>query len=110
MAKPRQILCPGCFRRKPKGVACPFPDCQFSEKDGADPLYLPYRTKLKDKRYVTGRIIGRGEYSAIYLGLDTKDKYESRQRVAIKEYLPWAQAIRQDRRSLVVDDDHFQGF
>lgn len=79
------------------------PDCKFSEEDnGLDPLCLPYRTRLDSQRYITGRLIGKGEYSAIYLCLDTN--LDPRQVVAIKEYLPWSKASRQGGKNVVPDD------
>jgi serine/threonine protein kinase len=109
MPAKQQIYCPNCFRLKPGKQACIHPDCKFSEEvNRLDPLCLPYRTRLAGQRYITGKLLGRGEYSAIYLCLDTDPN--SRQIVAIKEYLPWGRAGRQGGKNVVPNDAYYSEF
>lgn len=74
--------CPSCFNLKPKEIQdCPH--CHFKEDQLPNWLYLPYRSTVAN-RFLSGRILGKGAYSVIYLvqELDTHAPY------VLKEYFP----------------------
>lgn len=89
-----ETLCPGCFREKNGGLACPY--CKYDEGRHVR-FALPLRTILSDK-YVVGRLLGnRGGYGITYLALDhTLDT-----KVAIKEFFPQEVATREADRTTV---------
>lgn len=81
-------LCPSCFKSKATDLQeCPH--CSFKESKVPADLYLRYRTEIDD-RFITGRILGKGTRSVIYLAQEktTGELY------ALKEYFPRKMAQR----------------
>jgi serine/threonine protein kinase len=83
-------FCFNCFRKLDEGVSV-CPSCGYDEQgdEGKYPLALAHNTPLGG-RYVTGRVLGQGGFGITYLALDWKTK----ERVAVKEYLPDGMATR----------------
>ena len=75
--------CRHCFREKDTGGACPF--CGYDERSqaGRYPLTLAPGTILNG-RYTVGHVIGQGGFGITYIAQD----YRTKERVAVKEYLP----------------------
>ena len=85
-------LCYNCFRET--NTEGPCPRCGF---DGADqsrryPLAL-HPGSILNGRYIVGRVLGQGGFGVTYVALDDPTK----ERVAIKEYLPTELAGRRER-------------
>ena len=76
-------LCYHCFQEKANSGICEHCGFDPSQQEGKYPLALPYGTILNG-RYITGRVLGRGGFGVTYLALD----YQTKARVAIKEYFP----------------------
>ena len=85
-----KIVCYNCFAELEQGTTV-CPHCGFNPEDdkGKYPLALPYGTVLNGK-YITGRVLGQGGFGVTYIASD----YQTKQRVAIKEYLPDTMATR----------------
>ncbi|HYZ83217.1 MAG TPA: serine/threonine-protein kinase, partial [Bryobacteraceae bacterium] len=80
--------CMGCMEPKESGELCP--RCSWSDTYSVQPqLYLSIRTLLQN-RYVVGRSLGYGGYSATYIAWDN----EMDRKVAIREYLPGGMITR----------------
>jgi len=89
--------CPDCFSEKTDGKRqCP--SCGYDEGESRSPAALPLRTILNNQ-YVVGRILGNpGGFGITYLCWDTM----LRTRVAIKEFMPRDNAVRDRDRCSVV--------
>lgn len=76
-------LCYHCFQEKANSGICEHCGFDPSQQEGKYPLALPYGTILNG-RYITGRVLGQGGFGVTYLAQD----YQTKERVAIKEYFP----------------------
>ena len=77
------MVCYNCFREKRSYGPCPF--CGY-DPSGAEERY-PLALKpgsILNGRYTVGRVIGQGGFGITYIAQD----YQTKARVAIKEYLP----------------------
>ena len=82
-------LCGNCFREKNTAGPCPFCGFDGSAQEARYPLAL--RTgAILNGRYIIGRVLGQGGFGVTYIAQD----YQTKQRVAIKEYLPTDMAGR----------------
>ena len=75
--------CYNCFLEKPDAGSCPHCGYDSSGEAGKYPLALKQGAILNG-RYTVGRVLGQGGFGITYLAQD----YQTRERVAIKEYLP----------------------
>jgi serine/threonine protein kinase len=83
-----QKHCPGCFVSKSGLAVCPH--CGYDESASRSPLYLPHGVVVGGE-FRIGRVLGRpGGFGITYLAWDV----HLQQRVAVKEYLPKALAVR----------------
>jgi serine/threonine protein kinase len=89
--------CPNCFSEKTDGKQhCQF--CGYNEGESHNPAALPLRTILNNQ-YVVGRVLGNpGGFGITYLCWDTM----LRTRVAIKEFIPRVNAMRDRDKCSVV--------
>ena len=77
-------VCYHCFREKDvAAVACPFCGYDPTGQEQKYPLALSPGSILNG-RYIVGRVLGQGGFGITYIALD----YQTKQRVAIKEYFP----------------------
>ena len=76
-------ICCNCFREKAEEGACPHCGYDPAESEKKYPLALKPGSILNG-RYITGRVLGQGGFGITYIAQDDKTK----DRVAIKEYLP----------------------
>ena len=77
-------ICYHCFREKDDdAVVCPFCGYDPSGSEKKHPLALRPGSILNG-RYVVGRVLGEGGFGITYLAQD----YQTKQRVAVKEYFP----------------------
>ena len=77
------MVCYNCFREKSSYGPCPF--CGY-DPSGAEEKY-PLALKpgsILNGRYTVGRVLGQGGFGITYIAQD----YQTKERVAIKEYLP----------------------
>ena len=77
------MVCYNCFREKSSYGPCPF--CGY-DPTGAEEKY-PLALKpgsILNGRYTVGRVIGQGGFGITYIAQD----YQTKERVAIKEYFP----------------------
>ncbi len=84
-------LCMGCLTNKGPAQTCPH--CHYNAEEESSPgLFLPPYSMLR-ARYLVGKLLHRGPYSATYLGFDTKTE----KRLMIREYMPdqWVGRIAQ---------------
>lgn len=92
-----QQLCCNCFRPIEAGAKfcehCGYSNVQDWE---SCPNALPYGTVLGG-RYITGRVLGRGGFGITYMAQD----FQSKQRVAIKEFFPDTMASRGQGNSII---------
>ena len=82
-------LCYHCFQEKGMAAVCPF--CDY-DPTGAEEKY-PFALKpgsILNGKYTVGRVLGQGGFGITYIAQD----YGSKERVAIKEYLPEEFATR----------------
>ena len=87
-------VCYNCFQTKPSGGVCPF--CGHDPaKEKSYPLALTQGSILNG-RYIVGRVIGQGGFGITYIAQD----YQTKERVAIKEYLPSEFAGRSGNNSI----------
>ena len=82
-------LCGNCFREPRKAGPCPYCGWDGSGQAEKYPLALKVGAILNG-RYTVGRVLGQGGFGVTYIAQD----YNSKQRVAIKEYLPTEMAGR----------------
>lgn len=83
-------MCYNCFCELEEDTEGSSPYCGYDPRDKEKyPLALPHGTVLNG-RYITGRVLGQGGFGVTYIASDWKTK----QRVAIKEYLPDTMATR----------------
>ena len=88
-------LCQCCFAEISSE---PCPECGFSSAGyAADPSVLPCGSMLQ-KRYIVGRVIGKGGFGITYLAYDTKLE----RKVAIKEFYPYGLATRNIGDTVVI--------
>jgi serine/threonine protein kinase len=89
--------CPNCFSEKTDGkLQCQ--SCGYNEGESRSPAALPVRTILNNQ-YVVGRVLGNpGGFGITYLCWDTM----LRTRVAIKEFMPRDNAVRDRDQCSVV--------
>ena len=88
-------LCQCCFAEISSE---PCPECGFSSAGyAADPAVLPCGSMLQ-KRYIVGRVIGKGGFGITYLAYDTKLE----RKVAIKEFYPYGLATRNIGDTVVI--------
>ena len=83
-------LCPNCFQPiDPNAYTCPL--CGFSRQSNCEkyPLALTPGTVLAG-RFIIGRVLGQGGFGITYLAQD----YQTKERVALKEYFPEAMVTR----------------
>ena len=77
------MLCYACFREKEAEGPCPF--CGYDPAGTARKFPLALRPgTILNGRYTVGRVIGQGGFGITYIAQD----YQTKERVAIKEYLP----------------------
>ncbi len=98
--------CPNCFTEKPAGNRqCQH--CGYDEQTSRSPAALPVRAILHDQ-FMVGRVLGNpGGFGITYLCWDIK----LRMRVAIKEFMPRDNAVRDtDRCSVVAHSGKDQEF
>ena len=90
-------MCYGCFKEIPEeSDVCPH--CGFREKSNRDnyPQALPLGTVL-NAQYIIGRVLGQGGFGITYIAQD----YESKSKVAVKEYFPSANATRTSNAAVI---------
>ncbi len=87
------MVCYNCFREKSSYGPCPLCGYDPSGAEEKFPLALKPGSILNG-RYTVGRVLGQGGFGITYIAQD----YKTKERVAIKEYLPTEFAGR-DRRS-----------
>ncbi|MGN0637872.1 MAG: leucine-rich repeat domain-containing protein [Huintestinicola sp.] len=88
-------LCSCCFAEISSE---PCPECGYpSERYVSDPAVLPCGSMLR-KRYIVGRVIGKGGFGITYLAYDTKLE----RKVAIKEFYPYGLASRNIGDTVVI--------
>ena len=88
-------LCSCCFAEI---TSEPCSECGFSSvRYVADPAVLPCGSMLQ-KRYIVGRVIGKGGFGITYLAYDTKLE----RKVAIKEFYPYGLATRNIGDTVVI--------
>ena len=90
------MICYNCFREKAEEGACPH--CGY-DPVGSEQKY-PMALKpgsILNGRYITGRVLGQGGFGITYIAQDDKTK----DRVAIKEYLPAEFAGREPGSNVV---------
>ncbi|MCH5266091.1 MAG: serine/threonine protein kinase [Lachnospiraceae bacterium] len=83
-------ICYNCFHElKEEENVCPH--CGYEPEQDKDkyPLALPHGSVLNGK-YITGRVLGQGGFGVTYVACD----WNTKERVAIKEYLPDTMATR----------------
>ena len=85
-----QNLCCHCFQIKqdPESL-CPYCGYNPTQNAGKYPLALPFKTVLCG-RYILGHALGQGGFGITYVAMD----YQTRSRVAVKEYFPDTMATR----------------
>ena len=76
-------LCFSCFQEKAHSGACEHCGFDPAVQEKKYPLALPLGTILNG-RYIIGRVLGQGGFGVTYLAQD----FQTKQRVAIKEYFP----------------------
>ena len=87
--------CYNCFKQKPMDGVCPFCGYDGSDAERKYPLALKAGSILNG-RYTVGRVLGQGGFGITYIAQD----YQTRERVAIKEYLPGEFANRTANQSI----------
>ena len=75
--------CWNCFQTKPDGGVCPFCGYDHGDAEKKHPLALKAGAILNG-RYTVGRVLGQGGFGITYIAQD----YQTKERVAIKEYFP----------------------
>ena len=100
-------VCYHCFHNIQEERACPY--CGYNPADDAGkyPFALRPGTILAN-RYVLGRVLGQGGFGITYVAYD----YQTRSRIAIKEYLPSEIATRIQNSNMlqVYSANMFQDF
>ncbi len=77
------MLCSNCFRELNTEGACPC--CGYENRDQRAKYPMALRPgAILNGRYIVGRVLGQGGFGITYLAQDDQTK----ERVAIKEYLP----------------------
>lgn len=76
-------LCGNCFYEKPTAGVCPACGYDPAKDEGKYPLALRPGSILNG-RYIVGRVLGQGGFGITYIA----QNYQTKNRVAIKEYLP----------------------
>ena len=76
-------LCFSCFQEKAHSGVCEHCGFDPAVQEKKYPLALPLGTILNG-RYIIGRVLGQGGFGVTYLAQD----FQTKQRVAIKEYFP----------------------
>ena len=90
-------LCYNCFQEKETGGPCPHCGFDAAGQEEKYPLALKPGSILNG-RYVVGRVLGQGGFGVTYIALDDRTK----ERVAIKEYLPTELAGRKGATSVQI--------
>lgn len=83
------MQCPNCFKEIENTIVCPHCGYDSKSDEGKYPLALKPGTILNGK-YIVGRVLGQGGFGVTYIAQD----YETKDRVAIKEYMPEEFATR----------------
>lgn len=83
-----KTICYGCFNEKMDEGRCP--NCGFSMDAYTSQMNALEPGTVLNDRYIIGKVLGSGGFGITYLALDQK----LRIKVAIKEYLPKALALR----------------
>ena len=91
------MVCYHCFQDKGEAVVCPHCGYDPTGSERKHPLALKPGSILNG-RYIVGRVLGQGGFGITYIAQD----YQTKQRVAIKEYLPTEFAGRSSGSSLQV--------
>ena len=89
-------ICYNCFHElKEEENTCPH--CGYEPEQDKDkyPLALPHGSVLNGK-YITGRVLGQGGFGVTYVACD----WNTKERVAIKEFLPDTMATRIDTHTV----------
>ncbi len=87
--------CWNCFQTKPNGGVCPF--CGYDPGAGGKKYPLALKEgAILNGRYTVGRVLGQGGFGITYIAQD----YQTKERVAIKEYLPGEFASRTQNQSI----------
>ncbi len=104
-------ICMGCMQAQDHKNTGPCQECGFDEAfylqqpAVTEGVFLPLGTRLRNGRYITGKVLGHGAIGVTYTGYDTTNKT----RVAFKEYLPRILANRTTAGLNVItygDNDH----
>ncbi len=96
------FTCYNCFQTKPTGDVCPF--CGHNpETEKKYPLAL-WEGSILNGCYTVGRVLGQGGFGITYLAQD----FNSKEKVAIKEYLPAEFAGRTQGNSVQAFSDDQQ--
>ena len=90
------MVCYNCFREKSSYGPCPFCGYDPSDAEKKYPLALKPGSIL-NVRYIVGRVIGQGGFGITYIAQD----YQTKERVAIKEYFPSEFAGRSGAQSSI---------
>ena len=76
-------LCYHCFREKGAETVCPF--CGYDPTGSAKKHPMALRPEsILNGRYILGRVLGQGGFGITYIAQD----YQTKERVAVKEYFP----------------------
>jgi len=76
-------LCYQCFREKGAETVCPF--CGYDPTGSAKKHPMALRPEsILNGRYILGRVLGQGGFGITYIAQD----YQTKERVALKEYFP----------------------
>ena len=76
-------LCYQCFREKGAETVCPF--CGYDPTGSAKKHPMALRPEsILNGRYILGRVLGQGGFGITYIAQD----YQTKERVAVKEYFP----------------------
>ena len=77
------MVCYNCFREKSSYGPCPF--CGYDPTGAGEKFPLALKPgSILNGRYSVGRVLGQGGFGITYIAQD----YQTKKRVAIKEYLP----------------------
>ena len=88
--------CYNCFQTKPTSGVCPF--CGYDPAGAEEKYPLALKaSSILNGRYTVGRVIGQGGFGITYIAQD----YQTKERVAIKEFLPTDFAGRDSASSSV---------
>jgi serine/threonine protein kinase len=96
-----KMYCPNCFE---ENFISNCTKCGYEKKSPTSMLYLK-ESSILDEKYIIGRVLGKGGFGITYIGFNRVSK----QKVAIKEYLPSSLASRtNDSKNVVLQVDEYE--